>query len=142
MFALTLTQPWATCIAHGPKRVENRTWSPHVRTPFQLAIHAGRALCEEDYAKVRDVGWTEMGWPNIAPAVELPRGAVVAVATVVAVVSPEGRPGDVWASGPYCWVLEDVRALPRPVPCRGSRRLWALPTAVEREVRAQLQEKP
>lgn len=137
MLALTLIQPWATCIAHGPKRVENRAWGPHVRTPFKLAIHAGQTFDQSDHDEIMLMAWRE-----IPPPGECPKGAIVAVATVVAVVPAEARPGDVWASGPYCWVLEDVRALPRPVPCRGMRRLWALPTAVEREVRAQLQEKP
>ncbi len=39
MKALTLQQPWATLIAEGHKRVENRTWQTAYRGP--LAIHAG-----------------------------------------------------------------------------------------------------
>lgn len=39
--ALTVLQPWAWCIAHAGKTVENRTWAPgSYRGP--LAIHAGR----------------------------------------------------------------------------------------------------
>jgi len=38
--ALTILQPWATLIAHGPKRIENREWKPP-RTLDWLAIHAG-----------------------------------------------------------------------------------------------------
>jgi hypothetical protein len=36
--ALTLTQPWATLVIDGPKRIETRSWSTKYRGP--LAIHA------------------------------------------------------------------------------------------------------
>jgi hypothetical protein len=40
MKALTLTQPWATLVAIGAKRIETRSWSTKYRGP--LAIHAAR----------------------------------------------------------------------------------------------------
>ncbi|MEZ4390283.1 MAG: ASCH domain-containing protein [Polyangiales bacterium] len=45
--ALTIHQPWATLIARGFKRVENRTWTP---SPLELSpgdfvlLHAGRGF--------------------------------------------------------------------------------------------------
>src|SRR5262245_15321972 len=39
MKALTVLQPWAWAIIHGPKRIENRVWRTNHRGP--LAIHAG-----------------------------------------------------------------------------------------------------
>lgn len=48
MKALTLHQPWATCIAHHGKRVENRTWAPPQSIVGQrIAIHAGMKLDRE-----------------------------------------------------------------------------------------------
>ena len=43
--ALTLWRPWAAAIAHGTKRIENRTWVPP-RSMFgqDIAIHAGQRL--------------------------------------------------------------------------------------------------
>ena len=38
---LTVQQPWAWCIVHGPKRIENRSWQSHYRGP--LLIHAGQS---------------------------------------------------------------------------------------------------
>lgn len=53
MKGLTLTQPWATLVAIGAKRVETRSWSTNYRGP--IAIHAAkgfppeaRALCDEE----------------------------------------------------------------------------------------------
>jgi hypothetical protein len=42
MKAITLTQPWATLVAIGAKRIETRSWSTFYRGP--LAIHAGKGL--------------------------------------------------------------------------------------------------
>lgn len=42
MKALTLTQPWATLVAIGAKRIETRSWSTTYRGP--LAIHAAKGL--------------------------------------------------------------------------------------------------
>lgn len=42
MKALTLTQPWATLVAIGAKRIETRSWSTSYRG--DLLIHAGAGL--------------------------------------------------------------------------------------------------
>ena len=42
MKAITLTQPWATLVAIGAKRIETRSWRTFYRGP--LAIHAGKTL--------------------------------------------------------------------------------------------------
>ena len=50
MKALTLTQPWATLVAMGAKRIETRSWTTNYRGP--LAIHAGK-------------GPSTIGWPQL-----------------------------------------------------------------------------
>lgn len=42
MKVLTLTQPWATLVAIGAKKIETRSWSTSYRGP--LAIHAAKGL--------------------------------------------------------------------------------------------------
>lgn len=42
MKVLTLTQPWATLVAIGAKRIETRSWMTKYRGP--LAIHAAKGL--------------------------------------------------------------------------------------------------
>src|SRR5690348_17556570 len=42
MKALTLTQPWASLVAIGAKRIETRSWSTSYRGP--LAIHAAKGF--------------------------------------------------------------------------------------------------
>ena len=41
MKALTVLQPWAWALIHGPKRIENRSWATYYRGP--LVIHAGKS---------------------------------------------------------------------------------------------------
>jgi len=43
-----------------------------------------------------------------------------------------------WYMGPVGWVLDDVVALSKPVPCKGFQGLWNLPADVESAVLAQV----
>jgi activating signal cointegrator 1 len=43
--AITLTQPWASLVAIGAKRIETRSWSTKYRGP--LAIHAAKKFPQE-----------------------------------------------------------------------------------------------
>jgi hypothetical protein len=137
--ALTLTQPWATLVAQRQKRFETRSWRTDHRGP--LAIHAGKGL--------DPVGGRE----GLAQTVDrLPRGVIVAVAnlTVVHRVEDvrdslggkhEGRLekafGD-YTDGRWAWRLDDVVALPRPLECKGERRLWDVPLDLLDELQLQL----
>jgi len=119
--ALTVCQPYAELIATGEKPVENRAWAPAYRG--QLLIHAGKSLAWLDDPRDKD---------------QFVLGAVVAVATLVACLpkggwstSERARWGR-WeplydhphAHGTWCWVLEDVRRVIEPIPCRGAQGLW------------------
>ncbi len=112
--ALTIRQPWASLVVEGRKWLETRSWPTRYRGP--LAIHAGVA---------------RGGYPT------LPRGAILAVATLAACVPVDALdPDEIRAQrdvgdfslGRYAWRLVDVRTLRAPVPSRGALGLW-VPTA-------------
>lgn len=113
MKALTICQPYADMIARGEKIIENRSWPTLHRG--HLAIHAGksRAWMDDEDASTR---------PNMA------FGAVVAIARLVDCVRVTELHGELKdredASGPWCWILEDVTAFPTPIPARGAQGLW------------------
>jgi len=125
--AVTLTQPWASAIALGHKRIETRSWGPHYRGP--IAIHAATAL--PLYA--RRFAETERALGR-CPA-RLPLGAIVATAELVDVLPTqealarglvsalERLYGD-FSAGRFAWFLANVTALAIPVPARGSLSLW------------------
>lgn len=153
MKAITLTQPWATLVAIGAKRVETRTWSTRYRGP--LAIHAAKGLGQPAMDFVRMCRTEPFKAALGTEGDLLARGMVVATAALVAVIWTEhvevivtdDRGADYDRDGPYlrdgvlligpreaafgdysrgryAWLLEDVRPLPEPVPARGALGLW------------------
>lgn len=112
MRALTVRQPWASLIASGAKRIENRTWRPPAALMGQrIAIHAG-------------AGWDKRG-EGFTPARkgELPQSRVVCTAVIDRVVEASDDP--FWI-GPLGWVLRDVQPVDDATPTRGSLGLWPL----------------
>lgn len=108
MRAVTIRQPWASHIAHGEKRVENRSWTP--KAPGDLLIHAGAAY--------------ERTAPDLGDLPDI-RGAVIAVAEVTGWHLADGRCCPPWGfPDVYHWQLANVRALPEPVPAKGLQKLW------------------
>lgn len=151
MKALTLTQPWATLIAIGAKRIETRSWGTAYRGP--IAIHAAKNLGPVGGMR----GLIEQcDVPAFAHALQktrlydnhenpLPRGAIIATADLVDVrctnmklraevlaqtITPyEIEFGD-YTSGRYAWHLENVIALPEPIECKGALSLWDVPAEI------------
>lgn len=124
--AISLWQPWGSLIARGLKLHETRHWSTSHRG--RIAIHA---------AKTRDLA----GSPDelcrvglgLRWAEDLPLGAVVAVARLVACRYAEHIEGDLtradraagnYAIGRFAWRLEDVRPLAEPIPAVGRQGLF------------------
>jgi len=144
MRALTIKQPWAWAIAHGSKRIENRSWPTAYRG--EIAIHAGARSgwdhVAEDSPLLRQE-WRRLG--HLAAHLErnsewIDFGAVIAVARIADChdgALEQGECSD-WANRwDFHWVLAQVRPLTDPVPCRGALGLWRLPGDVEAAVRAQ-----
>lgn len=128
-FALSLTQPWASAMALGVKRIETRSWSTALRGP--LAIHAskGMPVWAKDFALVD-------AYPYLHHEPEwFPRGAIVATAILADVVPVERLRaglsereaffGD-YSDGRFGWIFEDVRAVGTPIPCNGALGIWTL----------------
>lgn len=132
MRAITLYQPWASLIADGRKTFETRSWDTRYRGP--IAIHAGQRV-DAEYAVA--CGYKPEG---------LPRGAIVAVARLVGIITTEqaqrtfddtmpfARAREEFSHGDYslgrfAWELADVRAIPALwIP--GRQGLWDVPPDV------------
>ena len=140
MKAITLTQPWATLVAIGAKRIETRSW----RTAYRgsLAIHAAQGFPKlaRDTCKQPEFA-CELG-PD-----PLPLGAVIATCRLIACIPTrelqenhvievdlfakcrdfvlddrERRFGD-YSSGRWAWLLAEIRAC-EPIPAKGALALW------------------
>lgn len=151
MRGLSLTQPWATLVAVGAKRIETRDWTTGYRGP--LAIHASkafpgdcRALCNEEpfFRALNPLN----GRRRYEDWYSLPLGAIVAVVWLDGIIRcPTDQPGIVcgyqfpppepeasfgnYEPGRYAWRLDGVVALPVPITCRGALGLWTLPSEIE-----------
>ena len=124
---LSVCQPYAYLIVHGPKRVENRTWATNYRGWIGIHASKGRRYMDdwEQHAAL-------IGDPSV-----LQFGAVIGVARLVECVGRKDRTDktdrtydwvidDPWFEGPVGWVLLEARPI-EPFPCRGKTMLFRLP---------------
>ena len=149
MKALSLTQPWATLVAIGAKRIETRSWQTKYRGP--LAIHAAKGwpvrnemLCRAEPFRSAFLSRGEVAY---AQGATFPKGYIIAVVELVDCVSipcrrwgmvddthagvlfdvpplePELSFGD-YTPGRYAWVLRNPRLLATPIPCKGRLGLF------------------
>lgn len=149
MKALTLTQPWASLIALGEKRIETRDWA--INRPQRIAIHAAKGLaepvCNED--GLRQIVATEpfataLGRHGITIAEQLPRAVIIAEVDVIACIPTDRldvqleqnvalghfkeaefeRDFGGYDPGRFAWLLDNLVVHDPPSPWRGGRKLW------------------
>lgn len=122
---LSVCQPYAHAIIHGTKRIENRTWTTRFRGP--LLIHASKSKlyitdCEPEDFAIEGItlpkSWDDLDW-----------GKVIGIVDVVDVVDFRAVKGQPFAEGPFCWLLNNPRAVV-PVPVRGQRSIFPVPDAL------------
>ncbi|MER5511532.1 hypothetical protein ABT052_40405 [Streptomyces sp. NPDC002766] len=132
MRALTIRQPWAAAVSYADKRVENRVWPTTYRGP--VLIHASRTVDRRCGPLVTAV----------VRGLQLDLGAVLAAARIVDChdSADETTPCSPWSTpGQYHHVLDEVTALPLPIPWQGAQGLWTPPTVLIEQVRQQLSAK-
>ncbi len=166
MKALTLWQPWASLVALGEKKIETRSWSTTYRGV--LAIHAAKAFTGEHMELCSKQPFLTALKPALAQyriPFHFPRGSIVAVCELsdcLAILSeerylvppeytdhrhrvllpphdPEFSFGD-YTPGRFAWILSNIRALERPIPCRGYQQLWSVPAHIASSIAAQIKE--
>lgn len=130
MKALTISQPYASLIADGEKWIENRRWVAYYRG--LLAIHAGKGtqyLDREELAEYPsgcivavaelveccDLSWVRNHWDAAQVTCRYTRDEIL---------------NHVHAEGPKLLILDNVRKLSQPIPCRGAQGFWSVPADV------------
>jgi hypothetical protein len=150
MKGITLTQPWATLVAIGAKKIETRSWSTKYRGP--LAIHAARnfpnddqCLCfREPFRKILigEYGFIAGGEIYLGNH-KFPLGCVIATCELVHcflihkfqysfcpedhskwVITPEENAFGDFTPGRFAWILEDIKPLEKPIQAKGRLGLW------------------
>jgi len=123
MKALSIHQPWAWAILHAGKNVENRSRRTTHRGP--LLVHASKSRASYDAHDPEK--WLERYGVALPAWEELVKGAIVGQVEVVDCVPVEQLSSVAWASGPWCWVLQNPRALAEPVEWKGQQSLYQVP---------------
>lgn len=118
MKVLTLTQPWASLIKDGIKKIETRSW----QTTFRgvIAIHASKKV---DIDACRRFGYDHS---------TIITGAIICTAILVDIVRfpHRGITPDIYgdfSDGRYGWILENVEPI-EPIEARGYQFLWEFGT--------------
>ncbi len=129
--ALTVRQPWASLIAAGIKTVENRSWIRDDILGQRIAIHSsGNPNPQARTYLAENLPTSEARARKIAAA-DNPLSTIVCTAVVAEfVTSSESW----WFSGPFGWVLTDIRPC-EPIRCSGALRLWSLPAEIASRLR-------
>lgn len=118
--ALTICNPYPEMIMLGEKRVENREWFTPYRGPF--LIHAGKSrawLSAGDEEKYNLIFGAIIGRADLVDCLHIDK--------IMAGEYDEKYP---WlrehqhANGTWCWILENVRRAPTPIPCNGKQGWW------------------
>lgn len=144
MKIITLHQPYASLIALGLKRYETRSWATNYRG--RLAIHAAKQPFASEYGNALiqeyDRAWLDAlrlahdagildDRSRLPFAHQLPLGAIVAVVDLVNCEKMlpsnmqtqsklELAVGD-WQFYRYAWKLDNIMALPEPIPYKGGQ---------------------
>ena len=142
MKVISLTQPWASLVLLGAKRIETRTWGTHYRGP--IAIHASKEMPRD----FRTLAATEPFSSVLAQRNgDLPRGCVLCVTSLLDVQELVARDDakyvverygaeHEWDFGNYergrfAWILGPVTlVLTPPVYVKGKLGLWDWDSAV------------
>ena len=116
MKALSIRQPWAWCIIHAAKDIENRNWSTSYRGP--VLIHAAKGMTRDEYQDCLDTLRRDVrpfpAYLTLPTFEALERGGIIGKARIVDCVSQHSSP---WFFGRYGFVLADAE----PLPFRPSR---------------------
>ncbi len=146
MRGLSLTQPWATLVANGSKKVETRSWSTNYRgwlaiqaakkyplgfrelRAYHDAFHAALLNDPEPLPTSKIVALVRL--IDCIPTERVLRGAILPLMEHrVDPDSSEFKFGD-YSPNRFAWMLGDLVRLKIPIECKGALGLFSVPQMV------------
>ncbi len=134
VWVLSLWQPYAWLVVHGPKDVENRTWTPPAGSiGREFYVHAAKHRNLHDYWMALNFA-NEQGFDiDLVPEIDdLQYGGVVGKVELAGYLppSPDGTARAPWhMAEQWGWQLKNRTAVPF-VPMRGNQRFWRVPASL------------
>ena len=127
MKVLSLTEPYATLIKIGVKKIETRSWKTSYRG--KLYIHASSTKIPKEYKNNKEL-------MNLVNVNELNFGNIICSCNLVDCIemtdkfieevkkNKEEFICGVYKIGRYAWILEDIKVLENPIPAKGHLGIW------------------
>ncbi|WP_319517281.1 ASCH domain-containing protein [uncultured Martelella sp.] len=118
--ALSIRQPWAHCIMHLGKDIENRNWHTNLRG--RICLHAAKGMTRDEYDEAMETirhvhAHRPFAEPPIVPGYgTITRGGIIGTVEIVDCVTTSESP---WFFGRFGFVLRN----PQPVsfvPVKGA----------------------
>ena len=127
MKVLSLTEPYATLIKIGVKKIETRSWKTSYRG--KLYIHASSTKIPKEYKNNKEL-------MNLVNVNELNFGNIICSCNLVDCIemtdkfieevkkNKEEFICGVYKIGRYAWILEDIKVLENPISAKGHLGIW------------------
>lgn len=119
--AISIQEPWLSCILFKDKRVENRTWSTNVRGRVLLHASSRRDWDGAAYLKEKGRGVDAF----------VPLGHIVGAVEIVDCVT---RSDSWWFRGPHGFVLANPVAFKMPVKYSGKLGFFKVPESIVQQL--------
>lgn len=129
MKVLSLTEPYATLVKKGIKKIETRSWKTNYRG--KLYIHASSTKIPKEYINNKKlmslVNIDELNFGNIVCSCELVDCIEMTTDFIEKVKEDDNEYiCGIYATGRYAWILENVEVLSEPIPAKGHLGIWSM----------------
>ena len=127
MKVLSLTEPYATLIKLGKKRIETRSWKTNYRGT--LYIHSSSTKIPAEFRNNVElmslVDTNELNYGNIICSCELVDCVKMTDEFIEKIKqNKEEYISGVYETGRYAWILEDIKVLAKPIKAKGRLGIW------------------
>lgn len=127
MKVLSLTEPYATLIKIGKKKIETRSWKTSYRG--KLYIHASSTKIPKEYKNNTElmslVNVNNLNYGHIICSCDLVDCIEMTDEFIEKVKKNSGEyVSGMYAKGRYAWILENVEIIKKPIEAKGHLGIW------------------
>lgn len=127
MNVLSITEPYATLIKNGIKRIETRSWKTNYRG--KLFIHASSTKIPKEYRENKElmslVDINDLNFGNIICSCDLVDCILMTDEFINKIKENKNEYiCGFYKVGRYAWVLDNIKALDKPIPAKGHLGIW------------------
>ena len=142
MKAISLTQPWATLVVTGEKKIETRSWRANYRGV--LAVHASKGFPKEAKELIYQEPFkSALSKHHYLENNQLPTGAIIGLIRLEDCVTTnyirlhdlttkEFAFGD-YSDNRWAWILSEAQQI-KETECKGMLGLWTVPKDIEKQI--------